>query len=103
MYIIQTKNLLKLGTDLDILPKLRASHNSKNKNYQYMGINLKTSEPSNMIELGVIDCFKAKYHAINAATDVSKLILKIDDVIDQADKSAYAPPPKPREDIEDDL
>jgi chaperonin GroEL (HSP60 family) len=96
--LIETAGL----NQIDLISELRAVHDPKNDNWTTMGIDFKTRKPGNMINLGIIDSFRAKYHAINAAMDVVKLILKIDDVIDQAEESAYAPPPKPREDFEED-
>ena len=96
--LIETAGL----NQIDFISELRACHDPKNDNCTKMGIDFKTRKPGNMMNLGVIDSYIAKYHAINAAMDVVKLILKIDDVIDQAEESAYAPPPKPREDFEED-
>ncbi|MHA1270530.1 MAG: thermosome subunit beta [Candidatus Helarchaeota archaeon] len=87
---------------IDVLASLRAAHMSDDENCKHIGIDLESAKPEDMIKLGIFDCYRSKYHAINAATEVANLILRINDVIDQAEKSAYAPPPKPREDIEED-
>ncbi|MBD3227353.1 MAG: thermosome subunit [Candidatus Lokiarchaeota archaeon] len=87
---------------LDYLTELRASHNQETDEDIYFGLNFENKQPMNMAKLGIMDSFKAKYHAINAASEVARLILRIDDIIDQADESAYAPPPKPREDYDDE-
>ncbi len=55
-----------------------------------------------MLDHGIIDSFRAKFHAITAATEVAMLILRIDDIIDQTNERTYAPPPKPKETFEDD-
>jgi len=63
---------------IDILVELRSSHEKGNK---YMGINIDTGKVEDMKEKGVLEPLRVKKHAIESATEVAVMILRIDDVI----------------------
>ncbi len=64
---------------VDLLVELRSRHESENGSH--FGINIETGKPDNMMELGVIEPLLVLSQAIQSATEVSSMILKIDDVI----------------------
>lgn len=64
---------------VDLIVELRSKHES-DKGNSY-GINIDTGNPDNMMELGVIEPLMILTQAIQSATEVSSMILKIDDVI----------------------
>jgi len=57
---------------------LKAKHDSGEKN---VGINLFTNKVENVLEAKIIEPYKVKSQAIDSATDVASMILRIDDVI----------------------
>ena len=63
---------------IDILTELKARHDSGNMN---AGLNLFENKISNVLEDRIIEPTKIKLQAISSATDVSTMILRIDDVI----------------------
>ncbi len=63
---------------IDILTELKAKHDSGEKN---TGINLLTNKIENMLESRIIEPLKIKSQAISSASEVAKMILRIDDVI----------------------
>jgi len=63
---------------IDIITELKSRHDSGEKN---VGLNLFTGRVENSLEAGIIEPLKIKTQAINSATDVSTMILRIDDVI----------------------
>jgi chaperonin GroEL (HSP60 family) len=63
---------------LDVLTKLRVSHDQKQ---QWAGINVFTGDVMNAWSEGVIEPLKIKTLALSSATDVAEMILRIDDVI----------------------
>lgn len=64
---------------VDLIVELRSKHESgKGNSY---GINIDTGNPDNMIELGIIEPLMILTQAIQSATEVASMILKIDDVI----------------------
>jgi chaperonin GroEL (HSP60 family) len=65
---------------IDLVIKLKTAHEGK-KNAAYMGINLETGEPANMMDANVIEPLRVKKQAIESATEVAAMILRIDDVI----------------------
>jgi thermosome len=71
---------------IDMLIELRKAHKS---GLQRAGVNLATGKPVDMGELHVIEPIRVGRQAIESATDVAVMILRIDDVI--ASKSS--PPP----------
>lgn len=65
---------------IDLVIKLKTAHEGK-KNAAYMGIDLETGETANMMEANVIEPLRVKKQAIESATEVAGMILRIDDVI----------------------
>jgi len=69
---------------IDILTELRAKHDSGERN---AGLNLFTNKVENVLEARIIEPYKIKSQAINSASEVAIMILRIDDVIaSQGDK-----------------
>ncbi len=64
---------------VDLIVELRSKHESDIGNSY--GINIDTGKPDDMIELGVIEPLMVLTQAIQSATEVASMILKIDDVI----------------------
>lgn len=63
---------------IDVLVALRSEHESGNK---YMGLDMITGKPANMIKANVIEPLRIKTQAISSATESATMILRIDDVI----------------------
>lgn len=63
---------------IDILTELKSKHDSGEKN---AGLNLFTNRIENTLEARILEPLKIKSQAINSATDVATMILRIDDVI----------------------
>jgi archaeal chaperonin len=63
---------------IDILTELKAKHDAGEKN---MGLNLFTNKVENVLDAKIIEPYKIKSQAIDSATDVATMILRIDDVI----------------------
>jgi archaeal chaperonin len=63
---------------LDILTELRVNHESGNKNF---GLNLFSGKIEDTMARGIIEPLKVKKQAINSASEVAIMILRIDDVI----------------------
>ncbi len=64
---------------IDLLIKLRTAHEGKKgKN---VGVNLDKAEPGDMIAAHVIEPLRVKRQAIDSASEVANMILRIDDVI----------------------
>ena len=74
---------------IDILIKLRSEH--EGKKLKTAGINLDTGKVVDMKRLNIIEPLRVKTQAIESATDVANMILRIDDVI--AGKKSAGPPP----------
>ncbi len=74
---------------IDVIIKLKHAHSGKNG--QYMGINLDTGEAENMKAANVVEPLRVKTQAVNSATEVANMILRIDDVI-AARRSNPVPP-----------
>lgn len=74
---------------INTLIKLRSEHEKGDVN-KYVGIDVFSGEPKNMVKENVIEPLKVKRHAVLAATDVASMILRIDDVI----ASKRTAPPK---------
>jgi thermosome len=73
---------------IDVLMKLRASHQKGNK---FAGQNVETGEIiDNMMSIGVVEPTIVKVQAIKSSTEATSMILRIDDVIAGA-KSAGPP------------
>jgi len=69
---------------IDILTELRSRHDSGEKN---AGLNLFTNKIDNVLEARIIEPYKIKSQAINSASEVAVMILRIDDVIASTEKS----------------
>lgn len=63
---------------IDILTELKARHDAGERN---AGLNLFTNKVENVIEARIIEPLKIKTQAINSASEVAMMILRIDDVI----------------------
>ena len=64
---------------VDLIVELRSKHESEEGNSN--GINIDTGKPDDMVKLGVLEPLSVLTQAIQSATEVSSMILKIDDVI----------------------
>ncbi len=64
---------------IDTLVELRSKHGSKEG--KFYGVDVINGKISNMKELGVLEPAKVKRQAIASATETSRLILRIDDII----------------------
>ncbi|MDD4330997.1 MAG: thermosome subunit alpha [Methanosarcinaceae archaeon] len=63
---------------IDMLVELRSQHEKGNKQ---AGLNVYTGKVENMFENNVLEPLRIKTQAVNAATEVAIMILRIDDVI----------------------
>ncbi|MDI3482565.1 MAG: archaeal chaperonin [Candidatus Methanomethylophilaceae archaeon] len=91
MEIIPTTLAENAGLDpIDVLIEMRAQH--KNGNI-YAGINPFSGKVEDMLKLNVIEPYRIGKQAINSATDVAIMILRIDDVIAARSTPAPAGPP----------
>ena len=63
---------------IDILTELKSRHDSGDKN---AGLNLFTNKIENVLEARIIEPLKIKSQAINSASEVANMILRIDDII----------------------
>mgnify|MGYP001567707254 FL=1 len=69
---------------IDVLTELKSRHDSGERN---AGLNLFTNKIENVLEARIIEPWKIKSQAINSASEVAIMILRIDDVIaSQGDK-----------------
>ena len=64
---------------VDLIVELRSKHESEEGNSY--GINIDTGKPDDMLNLGVLEPLSVLVQAVQSATEVSSMILKIDDVI----------------------
>jgi len=64
---------------VDLLVELRSKHETESGNSY--GINMRLGKPDNMENLGIIEPLAILSQAIQSATEVASMILKIDDVI----------------------
>ena len=64
---------------VDLIVELRSKHETEDGKSN--GINIETGKPDNMVKLGVLEPLSVLTQAIQSATEVSSMILKIDDVI----------------------
>ena len=74
---------------IDMLIKLRSAHEGKKQ--KAAGIDVDTGGVKDMKKLNIIEPLRVKTQAIESATDVANMILRIDDVI-AARKGAGGPP-----------
>jgi len=63
---------------IDVLVELKAAHEKDGK---YAGVDVETGKVVDMNEKGVLEPLRVKTHAIESATEVAVMILRIDDVI----------------------
>ncbi len=70
---------------IDAIVELRAAHE---KGKKYYGVDVIGGKVADMKELGVIEPTKVKKQAIASATETSRLILRIDDIISSKGKSS---------------
>jgi len=70
-------------TPIDVLTELRSRHDAGEKN---AGLNLFTNKVENVLEARIIEPYKIKSQAINSASEVAIMILRIDDVIASKNK-----------------
>jgi thermosome len=63
---------------IDVLTELKSRHDSGERN---AGLNLFTNKVENILEARIIEPLKIKSQAINSASEVAIMILRIDDVI----------------------
>jgi thermosome len=63
---------------IDVVTELKARHD---KGEKYAGINLLTNKIENVLEAGVLEPTKNKLQAISSASEVARMILRIDDVL----------------------
>ncbi|AFV24175.1 thermosome subunit [Methanolobus psychrophilus R15] len=73
---------------IDMLIELRSQHEQGNKN---AGLNVYTGQVVNMYDMDVLEPLRIKTQAINAATEATVMILRIDDVVASSRKSAMPP------------
>jgi thermosome len=71
---------------IDVMMTLRAEH-EKEGNY-YVGVDVYTGKPADMLKMGVIEPLAVKATALKAATEAAAMILRIDDVIAAARSEA---------------
>ncbi|MAG47994.1 thermosome subunit [archaeon] len=76
---------------VDVLTDLKSSHNSENGKWQ--GINVFSGKVVNAWDAGVVEPLKIKTQAIKSASEVSELILRIDDIIASSSSDAAGPMP----------
>jgi len=70
---------------IDVLTELKSKHDSGERN---AGLNLFTNRIENVLEARIIEPLKIKTQAINSASEVAMMILRIDDVIASSGKSS---------------
>ncbi|MEK6913145.1 MAG: thermosome subunit alpha [Nanoarchaeota archaeon] len=63
---------------IDVLTELKSKHDAGERN---VGLNLFNNKIENVLEARIIEPFKIKSQAINSASEVACMILRIDDVI----------------------
>ena len=68
---------------IDILTKLRQMHSSPGM--RSIGLNLFTNKIEDVVKAGIIEPLKIKSQAISSATEVSTMILRIDDILASKD------------------
>ncbi|MEE9152061.1 MAG: thermosome subunit beta [Thermoplasmata archaeon] len=77
---------------IDIIIDLKKAHGGKTKNMN-SGINVFTGKVTDMAKLKVLEPLRVKTHAIESATEVATMILRIDDVIAATRTASSSPPP----------
>ncbi|MFX1287788.1 MAG: thermosome subunit beta [Promethearchaeota archaeon] len=64
---------------VDLIVELRSKHETEDGNT--FGINIESGKPDDMVNLGILEPLMVLSQAIQSATEVASMILKIDDVI----------------------
>jgi len=70
---------------IDVLTELKSRHDSGEKNF---GLNLLSNKIENVLEAKIIEPYQIKSQAINSASEVAIMILRIDDVIASSGKNS---------------
>ncbi len=80
---------------IDILVQLRAAHEKKDG--KDIGIDVLSGEVKNTLKLGIVEPLRIKTQAIKSASEVTEMILRIDDVIaaGKLEKGEMGPGPAP--------
>ncbi len=87
--VIPTALAENAGMDpIDILTELKSKHDAGERN---AGLNLFTNKVENVLEARIIEPYELKSQAINSASEVATMILRIDDVIASEEKRGGAP------------
>lgn len=73
---------------IDVLTELKARHDKGERN---AGLNLFTGKIEDNFKAGIVEPWRIKIQAINSASEVSMMILRIDDVIAAGNKGARMP------------
>ncbi len=90
--IIPTTLAENAGLDpIDTLTELKAAHDKKQK---WAGLNVETGKVMDAFRKGIVEPLKIKTQALQSATEVTELILRIDDVL-AAGKGKEQPPQMP--------
>jgi thermosome len=76
---------------IDALVDLRAKHEKNGEEY---GLDVYEGKVKNMFKKGVIEPLRVKTQAINSASEVAVMILRIDDIIAASSLSEKTPPPE---------
>ncbi len=74
---------------IDTLTELKAAHETDKS----AGINILTGKVEDVLRAGIIEPLKIKSQAINSASEVAMMILRIDDVLSSGKSGATPPPP----------
>jgi thermosome len=82
---------------IDKLIELRSQHEQGNKN---MGLDVYTGKVVDMYENNVLEPLRIKTQAINAATEATVMILRIDDVVAANRRGSGMPPGMPQPDMD---
>ncbi len=67
---------------IDVVVELKSAHEKGNK---YAGVDVESGKVIDMKDEGVIEPLSVKKHAIESATEVAVMLLRIDDVVDSKD------------------
>jgi len=73
---------------IDVLTEMKSRHDSGEKN---AGLNLFTNKIENCLEARIVEPLKIKTQAINSASEVATMILRIDDVIASSGRNSHMP------------
>jgi archaeal chaperonin len=85
---------------IDVLVEMRSQHEKGNKR---AGLNVYTGKIEDMFENNVLEPLRIKTQAINAATEVAIMILRIDDVIASSSSGRAGPGAGPSGEMPEDM